>query len=55
MNLNEDATFNRVKAFLEGWDAATDCWLETMSWVPDDQLVAVIRHKQQARGIEVRG
>ena len=29
---------DRVRAFLEGWDAALRCNAETMSWVPPEHL-----------------
>ena len=38
-----DNDAERVRAYLAGWDDAMKCWRETMSWVPDDQLVAVVR------------
>jgi len=32
-----------LRAYLAGWDDAIECFLETLSWVPDEQLPSVIR------------
>lgn len=47
--MGEDCVYQRVKAFIEGWDACRDNMLDTYAWIPDDQLVAVIRRQQRRR------
>jgi len=51
-NVTDTTAFARYRAFLDGWDAAERCLAETLSWVPDDQVVAVIRRRQRRLGIE---
>ena len=44
----------KLRSFLEGWEAAELCLAETLSWLPDDQVVYVIRERQRRLGIEDR-
>ena len=37
----------RMRTYLQGWDDALACWHETMSWIPDEHLIAVIREKRE--------
>ena len=36
----------RLRVYLQGWDDAMRCYDETMSWVPDEHLVGVIRRRR---------
>jgi len=38
-----------LRAYLAGWDDAIECFLETLSWVPDEQLPFVIRESARRR------
>lgn len=38
-----DNDAERLRAYLQGWDDAIECQRQTLAWVPDEQLVVVIR------------
>lgn len=47
-----DHTAAELRAYLRGWDDALNCHDETMSWVPDEHLVAVTRMRAARRSQE---
>jgi len=36
----------RLVTYLAGWDEGIRCFLDTLSWVPDEQVVFVVRQAQ---------
>lgn len=43
-----------ISAFCDAYDAGYRQLLDTLSYIPDDQLVEVVRHIQDAHGIPRR-
>lgn len=42
-----DCDSERLKAYIQGWDDAVECVQETMAWIPDEHLVAVVRLQRE--------
>lgn len=38
-----------LRVYLQGWDDAVNCVYNTLRWVPDEHLVAVVRGKETRR------
>lgn len=43
---------DRLRAFLDGWDSGVDNLLTSLGYIPDDQLVDVVRTMTARRQTE---